>query len=59
MPTKAQLVAELHSYGDMWANVSYSKAYLQQQVDDARRARTMTKEELLAEIKKRHGGTAC
>ena len=48
---KAQIIRELHDMGELWANESYSKTYLQNWLDTAKKAQEMTEEELLAHIK--------
>ena len=49
--TKAQIIKELHGVGEVWANESYSKQYLQNYLDNYNKATQMTEEELLALIK--------
>ena len=52
---KAQIIAELHSNGEFWANESYSKITLEKYLNGVREARSMTMEQLLAKIKERKG----
>ena len=49
--TKAQIIEELHGVGEVWANESYSKQYLQSYLDEYNKASRMTEAELLAIIK--------
>lgn len=49
--TKAQIIEELHGVGEVWANESYSKQYLQNYLDEYNKASRMTEAELLAIIK--------
>ena len=53
--TKAQIIKELHSRGEAWANESYSKAQLESYLNGLREAENMTMDELLAKIKERKG----
>lgn len=53
--TKAQIVKELHSRGEAWANELYSKAQLESYLNGAKEAETMSMDELLAKIKERKG----
>ncbi len=50
---KAQLIEELHNRGEWWANESYSKEYLQNYLDGAKKASSMSMEQLLAKIQGR------
>lgn len=49
--TKKELVRELESYGEVWANESYSKEYLQKYLSEIKLARSMSLEDLLSHIK--------
>lgn len=51
--TKAEIIEELHSYGEMWANDSYSKEYLEKYLKEYKKATEMTDEELYATIRQR------
>ena len=53
--TKKEIVRELHSNGELWANESYSKQYLADYLDRLNDARSMSDEELLAHIMKGKG----
>ena len=44
--TKAEIIHELHCLGDVWANPSYTKKYLERHLEEARKAHAMTFEEL-------------
>ena len=52
--TKAEIIEELHSYGEMWANDSYSKEYLEKYLKEYKKATEMTDEELYATIRQRN-----
>lgn len=51
--TKAQIINALHEVGEVWANDSYPKKYLEDYLNNYNKAREMTDEELLAMINKR------
>ena len=51
--TKAEIIKELHSCGETWANNSYSKEYLKKYLEKYKEATKMTIEELYAVIKER------
>ena len=44
--TKAQIIEKLHSYGEWWANESYTKKELEAYLNDCEIAKNMTDEEL-------------
>ena len=54
--TKAQIIAELHSNGESWANDSYTKAQLENYLNNLKAAKNMSMEELLAKINSRKAG---
>ena len=49
--TKIEIIEELHSCGEMWANNSYSKEYLEKYLKEYKEATKMTIEELYAAIR--------
>ena len=48
--TKKEIIRELESYGEVWANETYSKEYLQNFLDGLKEAREMSLEDLLSHI---------
>ena len=50
---KAEIIKKLHGYGEMWANDSYSKKYLEKYLTDYEKASSMSLEELYAKINER------
>jgi len=53
---KAEIISELHARGELWANESYSKAQLENYLNETKEAESMTAEELLAKINSRKVG---
>ena len=53
--TKERIVQELHSYGEVWANESYPKEYLEGYLAKYKAASEMTAEELLKKIMEKKG----
>ena len=53
---KAEIIRELHSKGEFWANESYSKAQLETYLNELKEAESMTADELLAKINSRKVG---
>lgn len=51
--TKKGIINELHKRGYLWANESYSKAYLEEFLDGDAKAKEMSLKELEAYIKRR------
>lgn len=49
--TKRQIVVELHMNGEVWANESYPKAYLEDYLRKYNEAKKMSLEELYKKIK--------
>ena len=47
---KAVIIKKLHGHGEMWANDSYSKKYLEKYLAGYEKALTMPLEELYAKI---------
>lgn len=47
---KAEIIRKLHGHGEMWANDSYSKKYLEKYLAGYEKALTMPLEELYAKI---------
>jgi len=50
---KIDLIRELHSVGETWANISYPKAYLEDYLKRYTEARNMSDKELYAKVKGR------
>lgn len=50
---KAEIIKKLHGHGEMWANDSYSKKYLEKYLADYEKASSMSLEELYAKIAER------
>lgn len=44
--TKKELVKELHQHGELWANETFAKKYLEDYLNGLERARKMSFEEL-------------
>lgn len=51
--TKKQIIEELHANGEIWANESYSKKYLEDYLTRYQNAMTLSMEELEARIQAR------
>ena len=52
---KAEIIKELRDRGEVWANESYSKAYLENYLNGYKKAEKMSLEELEAIVKSRRG----
>lgn len=50
---KAEIIKKLHGHGEMWANDSYSKKYLEKYLANYEKAASMSLEELYAKIAER------
>lgn len=48
---KTEIIEELHRAGEVWADMTYSKAYLEKALNDLKKAQRMTLEELEAYLK--------
>ncbi len=51
---KVEIIKKLHEHGEMWANDSYSKKYLEKYLADYEKASAMSLEELYAKINKKN-----
>ena len=51
---KVENIKKLHEHGEMWANDSYSKKYLEKYLADYEKASAMSLEELYAKINKKN-----
>ena len=51
--TKDSIIRELHSYGETWANHSYSLLYLSNYLDGLKQAMAMSEEDIVANLKSR------
>ena len=49
---KAEIIKKLHRHGEMWANDSYSKKYLENYLTNYEKSCSMSLEELYAKINK-------
>ena len=54
--TKAQIIEELQSVGETWANKSYGKSYLERYYMCLKRAQEMSTEELLKQVSNKKKG---
>ena len=52
--SKAEIVKKLHEHGEMWANDSYSKKYLENYLTNYEKSCSMSLEELYAKINERN-----
>jgi hypothetical protein len=50
---KTEIIEELHRAGEVWADMTYSKAYLEKSLNDLKQAQSMTLDELEAELRAR------
>lgn len=51
---KAEIIKKLHGHGEMWANNSYSKKYLENYLANYEKSMSMSLEELYAKINERN-----
>lgn len=49
--TKAEIIEKLHGHGEMWANESYDREYLEDYLIGYEKAINMSTEELYAKLK--------
>ena len=48
--TKAQIIEKLHAHGEVWADASYPKSYLEEYLDRYQMASEMSAADLYAKI---------